>query len=81
MWKRAKAKQALMDIMPNILSKDSVFLCKEEDGKLYIRHVYEWKTFSTEDKDKYIEVLDTEELSVDLVTYLNDILKKYKKGK
>lgn len=80
-WKRAKAKRALIDIMPIITSEDSTFLCKEEGDKVYLRYTYEWRTIDKKDKDKYLNVFSEDELSPEMNVYLNDLLKKLKTKK
>lgn len=81
MWKRTKAKQALIEISPIITSENSTFLCKEEDDKIYIRYTYEWKVIDKKDSNKYLDILGEETLSPDLINYLEDKLKKFKKAK
>ena len=79
-WKRTKAKKALMEIFSVVTSEDMVFLYKEIKDKIYIRYTFEWKTIDKKDMKKYLEPLD-EEVSPELSCYLDEAFKKYQKIK
>jgi hypothetical protein len=77
-WKRTKAKKALMEIFSIVTSEDMVFLYKEIKDKIYLRYTFEWKTIDKKDMKKYLEPLG-EEVSFELSCYLDEAFKKYKK--
>ena len=79
-WKRTKAKKALMEIFSVVTSEDMVFLYKEIKDKIYLRYTFEWKIIDKKDIKKYLEPLD-EEVSPELSCYLDEVFKKYQKIK
>jgi hypothetical protein len=79
-WKRTKAKKALMEIFSVVTSEDMVFLYKEIKDKIYLRYTFEWKIIDKKDMKKYLEPLD-EEVSPELSCYLDEVFKKYQKIK
>ena len=79
-WKRTKAKKALMEIFSVVTSEDMIFLYKEIKDKIYIRYTFEWKIIDKKDMKKYLEPLD-EEVSPELSCYLDEVFKKYQKIK
>jgi hypothetical protein len=79
-WKRTKAKKALMEIFSVVTSEDMVFLYKEIKDKIYLRYTFEWKIIDKKDMKKYLEPLD-EEVSPELSCYLDEAFKKYQKIK
>jgi hypothetical protein len=76
-WKRTRAKKALMEIFPQVTSEDMTFLYKEVNDKIYLKYTFEWKTIDKKDMKKYLEPLD-EEVSPELSHYLDETFKKYK---
>ena len=79
-WKRTRAKKALIEIFSVVTSEDMVFNYKEVGDKVHIRYTFTWHTFDKKDIKKYLEPLD-EEVSPELSHYLDEAFKKYKKQK
>ena len=77
-WKHTKAKKALMEIFPIIVSEDTTFLYKEVEDKIYLRYTFEWKIIDRNDLQKYLEPLN-EDVSPELSSYLDEAFKKYQK--
>jgi len=77
-WKRTRAKKALIEIFSVVTSEDMVFNYKEVGDKVHIRYTFTWHTFDKKDMKKYLEPLD-EEVSPELSHYLDETFKKYKK--
>jgi hypothetical protein len=76
-WKRTRAKKALIEIFSVVTSEDMVFNYKEVGDKVHIRYTFTWHTFDKKDMKKYLEPLD-EEVSPELSHYLDETFKKYK---
>ena len=76
-WKRTRAKKALIEIFSVVTSEDMIFNYKEVGDKVHIRYTFTWHTFDKKDMKKYLEPLD-EEVSPELSHYLDETFKKYK---
>ena len=76
-WKRTRAKKALIEIFSVVTSEDMVFNYKEVGDKVHIRYTFTWYTFDKKDMKKYLEPLN-EEVSPELSHYLDETFKKYK---
>jgi len=77
-WKRTRAKKALMEIFSIITSENMIFNYKEIKDKIYLRYTFECKTIDKKDMEKYLEPLN-EEVSPELSCYLDEAFKKYQK--
>jgi hypothetical protein len=76
-WKRTRAKKALIEIFSVVTSEDMIFNYKEVGDKVHIRYTFTWHTFDKKDMKKYLEPLN-EEVSPELSHYLDETFKKYK---
>jgi hypothetical protein len=79
-WKRTRAKKALMEIFSIVTSENMIFNYKEVKDKIYLRYAFECKTIDKKDMKKYLEPLN-EEVSPELSCYLDEAFKKYQKIK
>jgi len=77
-WKRTRAKKALMEIFSIITSENMIFNYKEIKDKIYLRYAFECKPIDKKDMEKYLEPLN-EEVSPELSCYLDEAFKKYQK--